>query len=147
MATATTANPVLDAQEKAMCRAINAFRAEHGRAPLKLSVALVRAAEWMSKDMARNDNFDHTDSHGRDFASRLAAFGYNKPTKGENIAGGEDSAAATVTQWKNSPQHRANMLSTKFKVMGVGRAQDSDSMLGWYWTADFGGTVTRTMAI
>jgi uncharacterized protein YkwD len=147
MATTTTANPVLDAQEKAMCRAINAFRAQHGRPPLKVSVALVRAAEWMSKDMARNDNFDHTDSHGRDFASRLAAFGYNKPTKGENIAGGEDSAAATVTQWKNSPQHRANMLSTKFKVMGVGRAQDSDSMLGWYWTADFGGTVTRTMAI
>ena len=147
MATTTTATPVLDTQEKALCRAINAFRAEHGRPALKLSVALVRAAEWMSKDMARNDNFDHTDSHGRDFASRLNAFGYTKPTKGENIAGGEDSAAATVSQWKNSPHHRSNMLNAKFKVMGVGRAHDGDSLLGWYWTADFGGTVTKTMPI
>jgi uncharacterized protein YkwD len=147
MATTTTTDPILDAEEKALCRAINQFRAANGRPALKVSVALVRAAEWMSNDMARNDNFDHTDSRGRDFASRLAAFGYNKPVKGENIAGGEAAAAATVAQWKNSPPHRANMLNTKFKVMGVGRAHSGDSMLGWYWTADFGGTVTRTMPI
>jgi len=143
MATTTAPDPVLDAEEKALCRAINTFRAANGRPPLKVSVALVRAAEWMSRDMARTDVLDHTDSRDRDFATRLAAFGYNKPTKGENIASGESSAAATVAQWKNSPGHRANMLSTKFKVMGVGRAHASD----WYWTADFGGTVTRTMPI
>lgn len=143
----TAAGPVLDAEEQALCHAINTFRAEHGRAPLKVSVALVRASEWMSNDMARNDNFDHTDTHGRDFATRLNAFGYTKPTKGENIAGGEPTGSATVTQWKNSPPHRANMLNPKFKVMGVGRAHNADSMLGWYWTADFGGTVTRTMPI
>jgi uncharacterized protein YkwD len=146
-ATAAAANPVLDAEEKALCRAINKFRADHGRPPLKVSVALVRAAEWMSKDMAANDNFDHTDSHGREFDDRLDAFGYTQATKGENIAAGESSAAATVAQWKNSPPHRANMLRTKFKVMGVGRAQNADSMFGWYWTADFGGTVTKTMPI
>jgi uncharacterized protein YkwD len=146
-ATATAANPVLDAEEKALCRAINKFRADHGRPPLKVSVALVRAAEWMSKDMAANDNFDHTDSHGREFDDRLDAFGYTQHTKGENIAAGESSAAATVAQWKNSPPHRANMLRTKFKVMGVGRARNTDSMFEWYWTADFGGTVTKTMPI
>ena len=128
-----------------MCKAINTFRAQHGRPPLKVSVALVRAAEWMSKDMANHDSLSHDDSHGRDFVARLKAFGYNKPTKGENIASGESSAAATVTQWKNSPEHRAIMLKTKFKVMGVGRAHHPTH--GWYWTADFGGTVTRTMPI
>jgi uncharacterized protein YkwD len=147
MATATTPDPVLDAEEKALCKAINQFRAGNGRPALKVSVALVRAAEWMSNDMAHNDNFDHTDSRGRDFGRRLDAFGYDKPTRGENIAGGESTAAATVAQWKSSPPHRANMLSAKFKVMGVGRAHDANSMLGWYWTADFGGTVTRTMPI
>jgi uncharacterized protein YkwD len=143
----TTAQPVLDAEEKAMCKAINKLRSDHGRPPLKLSIALVRAAEWMSKDMAHNDNFDHTDTHGRDFSARLKAFGYNKPTKGENIDGGESSAAATLSHWKNSPAHRSNLLNTKFKVMGIGRAEDANSMLGWYWTADFGGTVTGTMPI
>ncbi len=147
MSTTTSADPVLDAQEKALCKAINKFRADNGHPSLKVSVALVRAAEWMSKDMAHNDNFDHIDSHGRDFASRLNAFGYNKPTKGENIAAGESAAAATIAQWKNSPPHRSIMLNSKFKVMGVGRAQNADSTYGWYWTADFGGTVTRTMPI
>ena len=143
MATTVTPDPVLDAEEKALCRAINKFRADNGRPPLKVSVALVRAAEWMSRDMAHTDVLDHTDSRDRDFVARLAAFGYNKPTKGENIAQGESAAAATVAQWRNSPGHRANMLNTKFKVMGVGRAHGSD----WVWTADFGGTVTRTMPI
>jgi uncharacterized protein YkwD len=144
---AAAANPVLDAEEKALCHAINAYRAQHGRPPLKLSVALVRAAEWMSHDMANHDNFDHTDSHGREFDDRLDALGYAQPTKGENIAAGESSAAATISQWKNSPPHRANMLRTKFKVIGVGRARNTDSMFEWYWTADFGGTVTKTMPI
>ncbi len=147
MATTVAPNPVLDAEEKALCKAINKFRADNGRPPLKVSVALVRAAEWMSRDMARNDNFDHVDSRGRDMVERLKAFGYNKPTMAENIAAGEAAAAATVNQWKNSPGHRANMLRTKHKVMGVGRANDPSSSFGWYWTADFGGTVTRTMPI
>ena len=145
MATATT--PRLDTQEKAMCKAINAFRAEHGKPPLKVSVSLVRAAEWMAKDMAKHDNFDHVDSKGRDFDERMDAFGYTKPTKGENIAAGHSNAAATLAQWKASPPHRANLLKSKLKVVGVGRARNLDSTFGWYWTADFGGTVTKTMPI
>lgn len=146
MATAT-ADPVLDAQEKALCKLVNAYRAQHGRAPLKVSVALTRAAEWMSKDMARNDNLDHTDSKGRSFSTRLTAFGYHGATRAENIAGGDAAAAETLAQWKASPPHNANLLGAKYKVIGVGRAHDADSLLGWYWTADFGGTVSRTMAI
>jgi uncharacterized protein YkwD len=143
----TATHPQLDTQEKALCRAINAFRAEHGKAPLKVSVALTRAAEWMSHDMANHDNFDHTDSHGRDFDVRLEAFGYHPATKAENIAAGQSSAAAALAQWKASPPHRAILLKSKLKVVGVGRARNLDSTFGWYWTADFGGTVTATMSI
>jgi len=142
-----TAAPVYDTEEKALCHAINAFRKQHGRAPLKVGVALSRAAQWMSNDMAHNDNFDHTDTRGREVAQRLKAFGYSNPSSGENIAGGEASAADTLKQWKNSPPHRANLLRTKFKVMGIARAHDDDSMLGWYWTADFGATVGKTMSV
>jgi len=31
--------------------------------------------------------------------------------------------------------------------MGIARAHDGDSMLGWYWTADFGATVGKTMSV
>ncbi len=143
----TTAAPALDLEEKALCRAINAFRKQHGRAPLKVGVALTRAATWMSNDMARNDNFDHTDTHGRGVTQRLKAFGYTGPTSGENIAGGASTAVETLAQWKASAPHRANLLSTRFKVMGIARAHDDDSMLGWYWTADFGGTVGKTISL
>ena len=70
-----------------------------------------------------------------------------KPTKAENIAAGESSAAAALAQWKASPPHRAILLKSKLKVMGVGRARNVNSQFGWYWTADFGGIVTKTMTI
>jgi len=143
----TTAPPTLDTEEKALARLINAFRKEHGRPPLKVGVSLTRAATWMSSDMAHNDNFDHTDTHGRSVVQRLKAFGYKGPTSGENIAGGAKTAAEAIAQWKMSPPHRANLLSAKFKVMGLARAHDDNSMLDWYWTADFGGTVGRTIPL
>ena len=108
----TTAPPALDTEEKALARLINAFRAEHGRSPLKVGVALTRAATWMSSDMAHNDNFGHTDTHGRSVVQRLKAFGYKGPTSGENIAGGAKTAAEAIAQWKMSPPHRANLLSS-----------------------------------
>ncbi len=146
MATTTT-TPKLDAQEKALCNAINAFRAQNGKPALKVSVALTRAAEWMSHDMADHDTFDHVDSHGREFDERMVAFGYHPATKAENIAAGDSSAAGALAQWKASPPHRAILLKSTLKVMGVGRARNLDSTFGWYWTADFGGTVTKTMPI
>lgn len=50
-------------------------------------------------------------------------------------------------RWKASPPHRAILLKTQLQVMGVGRARNVNSEFDWYWTADFGGTVTRTMPI
>jgi uncharacterized protein YkwD len=143
----TSADPVLDAEEQQLCHLVNDFRKAHGRAPLKVGVALSRSSAWMSDDMARNDDFDHTDSEGRSVVARLKAFGYGGPTSGENIAGGSSGAAGTIEQWESSPPHRANLLNAKFKVMGVARAHSGDSMLGWYWTADFGGTVGRTIDV
>lgn len=130
-----------------MCHLINAFRAQHGVPALKVGVSLERSATWMSSDMAHHDNFDHTDTHNRSVTTRLKAFGYHGPTNGENIAAGSETAADTFTQWKNSPEHRTNMLRAKFKVMGVARSHDDNSTFGWYWTTDFGGTVGRTIPI
>jgi uncharacterized protein YkwD len=101
----------------------------------------------MAKDMARHDNVDHVDSRGRDFDERMDDFGYTALTKGENIAAGHSDAASTLAQWKASPLHRPILLKTRLKVVGVGRARNLDSDFEWFWTADFGGTVTKTMSI
>jgi uncharacterized protein YkwD len=145
-ALAQSGDPVLDSEEKAFCKQINAYRAQNKLPALKVSVSLTKAATWLSTDMARNDYFDHTDSLGRSYAKRITAFGYKGSAKGENIAAGSATAAATFAQWKNSAPHRANMLSKTYKVIGIGRATKAGSMFGSYWTTDFGNTADRTMA-
>jgi subtilisin family serine protease len=130
--------PVLDSEEQAFLTLINNYRAQNGRQPLKASVTLTNAAEWMSGDMAAKNYFSHTDSLGRDPFTRMAAFGYGYSTaKGENIAAGNASAAATFEQWRNSPGHNQNMLYASYTVIGIGRAAGGG--YGYYWTTNFGG--------
>jgi uncharacterized protein YkwD len=145
-ASAAPGDPTLDPQEHALCVSVNAYRAQHGLAPLKVSVALTNASKWLSADMAHNDYLDHTDSLGRSFTRRITAFGYRGPLRSENIAAGSADAAGTLEQWKQSAPHRRNLLSRTLKVIGIGRSYDADSLLGWYWAAEFGGSADRTIA-
>ena len=146
-ATAAPGDPVLDAEEKAFCTKINQYRAQNGRAALRVSVALTNASKWMSNDLATKNYFSHTDSLGRTFGTRLGAFGYAYSTsRGENIAAGNATADSTFEQWRKSSGHNANMLSASYKVIGIGRAYSAASTYKNYWTTDFGGYVDATIA-
>lgn len=135
----------LDAEEQTMLRLINDYRAQNGLSRLSASIALTRAAEWLSADMASKNYFSHVDSLGRDPFTRMAAFGYGYPTtKGENIAAGYGAAVTTFNQWRNSAGHNAVMLNPNFNVIGVARAYNSGAFYRWYWTTDFGGFVDAT---
>jgi uncharacterized protein YkwD len=145
-ASAATGDPVLDPEEKAFCTQINQYRAQNGRAPLRVSVSLTKAAKWLSSDMGAKNYFSHTDSLGRAFNTRLGAFGYTFNTyMGENIAAGYASAASTFAQWRGSAGHNTNMLSPSYNVIGIGRAYSATSTYKWYWTTDFGGYTDRTI--
>ncbi len=145
-AAAAAARPALDPEEQALRSQINGYRAARGRAPLRISAPLTRAAKWLSRDMAAKDYFDHVDSRGRDFDQRIAAFGFRGPTKGENLAGGAPDAAATFKMLKASASHRRTMLRANLRVIGIGRAYGEGSMLGWYWSTTFGAGVRRAGA-
>jgi uncharacterized protein YkwD len=145
-ANAAAGDPAPDTEERAFCKQINTYRAQNGVPALKLSVSLTKASKWMSVDMARNDNLDHTDSLGRSYTRRITAFGYRGAFRSENIAAGSGSAAAALEQWKSSAPHRKNLLSPGMKVIGIGRSYGAGSMLGWYWTTTFGGTADRAIA-
>ncbi len=145
-ASAVAADPVLDAEEKALCTAINLYRAQNGRAALRVSISLTNASKWMSDSLATNNYFSHTDILGRSFGTRLGAFGYAYPTaRAENLAAGNSTAAGTFSQWRNSAGHNTNMLSSSYRVIGIGRAYSATSSYRWYWTTDFGGYVDRTI--
>jgi len=140
--------PTLDTEEQMMQKLINDYRAQNGLNPLRVSVALTRAADWMSADMAVRNYFNHTDSQGRDPFVRMTAFGYNYGGyRGENIAAGYGDAARTFNLWRNSPGHNAAMLNANFNVIGISRFYNQSSMYKWYWTTDFGGFVDATFEI
>lgn len=140
--------PTIDAEEQGVLKLINDYRAQNGLGALRVSVALTRAADWMSADMAAKNYFSHTDSSGRDPFARMSAFGYSYNTyRGENIAAGYGDAARTFNLWRNSPSHNATMLNPNFKVLGISRAYSASTTYKWYWTTNFGGFVDTLLTI
>ena len=115
-----------DPAELEALRLINAYRAEHGLAPLVLSQTLTVAAERHSASMGDHDYSDH------ELISEQVAWW-------ENIAAGHEGAAATFRQWQESPLHVANMLRANYAAIGIGRTYHPDAQYGWYWTTDFAG--------
>lgn len=140
--------PTIDAEEQAFLKLINDYRAQNGLGALRISLALTRAADWMSVDMASKNYFNHTDSLGRDPFARMSAFGYNYNVyRGENIAAGYGDAARTFNLWVASPSHNAIMLSPNFSVIGISRANNQNSIYKWYWVTDFGGYVDTLISV
>ncbi len=138
-----TANSAIDSEEQAFLTLLNNYRADRGLSRLAMSETLNRAAAWKSQHMASNGYFAHDDiGLGRTFVDRLRDCGYDFNTwTGENIAAGNETAAATFAQWRESASHNANMLNPNFNAVGIGRAYDDATPYGWYWTTEFGGVV------
>jgi uncharacterized protein YkwD len=105
----------------------NAERADAGVAPLRVNSQLMQAAQLHADQMARTGKMSHEISGVRypEPSDRLAAVGYRWGTYGENIAMGQASAAAVMDSWMHSSGHRSNILSGRFREIGVGVARDS----------------------
>lgn len=143
----TASLPTLDAEEKACVDLINQFRAEHQHPPLKVSVKLTLAAQWLSRDNADNkpDDPSHTDSLGRDVGTRLRHFGYDISVLKENIVVGADAANATMQVWKASGFHIRNLLNADVILVGVGRVCKKGAKSGCHWTVILGDLPDQTI--
>ena len=117
----------------------NQERANNGLPPLKISDELTAAAEGHSQDMATNDCFSHYGClDGSSPLERMLRAGYQPTWAGENIAGGYSTPASAMAAWLSSPGHRANILNSNYREIGVGYAYNALSTYGHYWTQDFG---------
>ncbi|WP_406099575.1 sigma-70 family RNA polymerase sigma factor [Streptomyces sp. NBC_01013] len=113
----------------------NKERGAAGCGPLKEDPQLTDAAQRHSDDMSARDFFEHTNPDGADPGQRVTDAGYRWSTYGENIARGQQTPAAVMESWMNSPGHRANILNCAFKDVGIGIHQGPG---GPWWTQDFG---------
>ena len=138
------------ASKRALVRAtlcvLNTERARHRLRPLRLNRKLSRAARRHSRAMALRKFFSHTSLGGASFVDRIRRTGYLSGVRswavGENIAYGSGTRAtarAIGTAWMNSAGHRANILSSTYRAIGIGIARGMPvGPGGATYTTDFG---------
>jgi uncharacterized protein YkwD len=101
-------------------RITNEKRAQNGLAPLTHNPALSQAAQAKGIHMIEKDYWAHVAPDGTQPWKFFTDFGYKYRYAGENLARDFSNAASAVDAWMASNSHRENMLSTKYKEIGIG---------------------------
>jgi uncharacterized protein YkwD len=132
LACAPSAHAASMPSSRAIVHELNVARHAHGLPSLRTSAPLRRTADRFTRAMLAGHFFDH-----RGFASRAANVPFH--TVGETLAWSEaPSARQIVTDWLNSPGHRAIVLG-RFRAVGVGvRPGTPQGTAGATVTADYG---------
>jgi uncharacterized protein YkwD len=124
---------------------INRERRARGLRALRMSRTLARPAQRHSADMAARRYFSHTSPAGTTMSARIARSGYTRGRRyviGENIAWGTGTVstpASIVRSWMRSPGHRANILSPRYREIGIGVVRRApDGAAGATYTTNFG---------
>lgn len=97
----------------------NKKREEMGLAPLRIDNSLSQAAAQKGADMLSRDYWAHVSPAGETPWSFFLGSGYQYKYAGENLARDFDSAGDVVRAWMQSPTHRENLLSPKYRDIGV----------------------------
>jgi uncharacterized protein YkwD len=86
---------------------------------LKESEVLDKAAEDKLNDMFKNNYWDHKSPIGKMPWDFMKQENYSYIYAGENLAKGFVDSTSTVDAWMNSPSHKDNLLSSRYKEIGV----------------------------
>jgi uncharacterized protein YkwD len=128
VATSATASPrtravALSPLESGVLLDINAFRAQHGLAKLRVNPKLTAAARAHSSQMARDGYFAHESADGSPFWKRVQSF-YTRTrfwSVGENLlfASPTIDPNGALKLWLASPEHRRNLMNPLWREIGV----------------------------
>jgi len=115
----------------------NHERMSRGLLPLGRDSRLDSAAQSHTDEMVQHNRLDHTGRDGSSVGQRVTRAGFPWTAVGENIARGQRDAADVVNGWMNSSGHRANILGTIYREIGLGYGF-AESTGNPYWTQVFG---------
>lgn len=149
--------------EKQIHALINREREKQGLSRLAWDEDLVKIARNHSRDMAKRNYFSHNSPEGHDFSYRYRRSGYSCSIPEKNfVYGGAENifqnnlydrvvyvnrearydwnsmkqiAETTVKGWMNSPGHRKNILTPRWRSEGIGVAISPDDKV--YVTQNF----------
>lgn len=114
-----------DQLESQVLAELNKVRRTHGLAPVTISRPLTVAADAHSRAMGTFGFFQHESRDGSAFWKRVQKFyGPGKAgswSVGENLlwSSGELDAAAALKLWMASPGHRKNILTPRWREVGL----------------------------
>jgi uncharacterized protein YkwD len=136
---ATLAKPADKALQVQALDLINGDRKSAGVAPLRVGRNLSRVALAHSLDMADHDYFAHNSLDGASPFVRIEKAGLHFTRAGENIGMDEGTRPFAMLHtleqlMMHSPEHRANLLSTAYRHVGIGIAILGNRL---YITEDF----------
>lgn len=112
--------------ERQLAVAVNVTRKRHHLRALRLVPGLMRSAGKHSLQMAVNGYFAHSSPNGASFITRVRSFyGGSNPSyfsAGENLLWAQPRVKprGVVKRWLASPGHRRVLLSSGWRVFGVG---------------------------
>jgi uncharacterized protein YkwD len=108
-------------KEKSFVRKMNRARIEEGHAPLKLDLEVSKVSKVHTRAMARDASLYHTSS------SVLSKRVTNWVLLGENVGVG-GTVSSLHRAFMESPHHRANIMLSEFKYVGVGATVANDRL-------------------
>ena len=132
--------PAADSALGQIITLVNVHRAAARLQPLTLNRTLMSEAQRFSAVQASIGRLSHRGVDGTTAGQRLTRAGYNWSFYGENLAAGQETAAAVVAGWMASPGHRAVMLSPKAYEVGIGHTYRSNDPARFYdyWVMELG---------
>ena len=133
-ATDTPVIQAYDSYEAGVMYAVNRNRKENGLAYVTGLPKLHQAAAIRSDELLQA--FSHTRPDGSSCFTVGRQVGLEQSLCGENIAAGYPNAEAVVDGWMHSAGHRANILNTSAKYMGLSMSY-AHSGYGFYWAQLF----------
>ena len=113
----------LPAAEGDVLEKTNSHRNAFGIGSLMRDPRLDQAAQDYARLMAQRNQLGHTVG-GSQLGQRIDATGYSRGWSAENVAynyrGDDQAGEALVNQWINSSGHNENMLSYRYRDIGIG---------------------------
>lgn len=103
----------------------NAKRVEAGLPALEFNQLLAQAAQAKAADMIVKNYWAHTSPDGATPWVWFKNLGYKYLYAGENLARDFSDSAGVVNAWMNSPTHRENILSNRYREVGIAVVHDN----------------------
>lgn len=131
-ARASSATSLVSLQAGVLYR-LNLVRRDHHLVPLKLDPRLSAAATAHTSQMLADGYFDHSSAGGQPFWQRIREFysasHYSYWSVGENLlwTNGRIDGTQALTDWMNSPEHRANILTPEWREIGIAAQFDPNA--------------------